>query len=40
MPTVRIYDAKQNKVVMAEKIEKTDAEWKKVLTADQYEITT
>jgi methionine-R-sulfoxide reductase len=40
MNTVRIYDAKQNKVVTVEKIEKTDAEWKKLLTAEQYEITT
>jgi peptide-methionine (R)-S-oxide reductase len=40
MTTVRIYDAKQNKVVTVEKIEKTDAEWKELLTADQYEITT
>ena len=40
MATVRIYDAKQNKVVTVEKIEKTDAEWKKLLTAEQYEITT
>ncbi len=40
MPTVQIYDAKQNKVVAVEKIEKTDAEWKKLLTAEQYEITT
>jgi hypothetical protein len=40
MGTVRIYDAKQNKVVTVEKIEKTDAEWKRLLTADQYEITT
>ena len=40
MATVRIYDAKQNKVVTVETIEKTDAEWKKLLTAEQYEITT
>ena len=40
MATVRIYDAKQNKVVTVEKIERTDAEWKKLLTPEQYEITT
>jgi peptide-methionine (R)-S-oxide reductase len=40
MATVRIYVAKQDKVVTVEKIEKTDVEWKKLLTADQYEITT
>ena len=40
MATVRIYDAEQSKEVTVEKIEKTDAEWKKLLTAGQYEITT
>ncbi len=38
--TVKIFDAKKNKVVSVEKIEKSDAEWKKLLTAQQYEITT
>ena len=38
--TVQIYDAKQNKVVTVEKIEKSDAEWKKLLSKKQYEITT
>ncbi len=38
--TVQIYDAKQNRVVTLEKIEKSDAEWKKLLTTKQYEITT
>ena len=40
MATVKIYDAKQNKVTTVERVEKTDAEWKKLLTAEQYEITT
>jgi peptide-methionine (R)-S-oxide reductase len=40
MATVRIYDAKQNKAVTVQRVEKTDAEWKKLLTAEQYEITT
>ena len=40
MTTVQIYDAKQNRVVSVEKIEKSDAEWKKLLTKKQYEITT
>lgn len=40
MATVQIYDASQGKVVTVERIEKPDAEWKKLLTKDQYEITT
>jgi peptide-methionine (R)-S-oxide reductase len=40
MTTVKIYDAKQNKVVTVERVGKTDAEWKKLLTEEQYEITT
>ena len=38
--TVQIYNARQNKVAEVEKIEKTDADWKKLLTEKQYEITT
>jgi peptide-methionine (R)-S-oxide reductase len=37
---IEIFDAKQNKVVTVEKTEKSDAEWKKLLTKEQYEITT
>jgi peptide-methionine (R)-S-oxide reductase len=40
MKTLQIFDAKQNKVVTVERIEKTDAEWKELLTKEQYEITT
>jgi len=40
MTTVRIYDARQNKVVTVEKIDKPDAEWQKLLTRNQYEIMT
>jgi peptide-methionine (R)-S-oxide reductase len=40
MATIQIFDARQNKVVTLEKIEKPDAEWKRALTAEQYEITT
>jgi len=39
MSNVQIYDAKQNKIVTLEKIEKSDAEWKKILTIKQFEIT-
>ncbi len=38
--TVQIYDAKQKRVVTVEKIEKSDAEWQKLLTKNLYEITT
>ena len=40
MATIQIYDAKQNKVVTVEKIEKTDEDWKKVLNKKECEITT
>jgi peptide-methionine (R)-S-oxide reductase len=40
MTTVQIYDTKQNKVLNLVRIEKSDAEWKKLLTQKQYEITT
>jgi peptide-methionine (R)-S-oxide reductase len=38
--TVPIYDARHNRLVSVEKIERSDAEWKKLLTKKQYEITT
>lgn len=38
--TIQIYNAKKNKVETVEKIEKTNEEWKKTLTRDQYQITT
>lgn len=40
MTTVQIYDARQNRVVTLEKIEKSDSEWKMLLTKKLYEITT
>ena len=40
MATVQIFDAKANRVLTVDMIEKPDAEWKKLLTARQYEITT
>jgi len=40
MTSVQIYDAKHNRVVTVKKIERSDAEWKKLLTEKQYEITT
>lgn len=40
MTSIQVYDARQGIVVSVEKIEKSDAEWKKLLTEQQYEITT
>ena len=40
MAKVRIYDARRGDVVTVERVEKPDAEWKKLLTTEQYEITT
>ena len=40
MASVQIFDARQNKIVTLERIEKTDDEWKNILTKKQYEITT
>jgi peptide-methionine (R)-S-oxide reductase len=40
MSTIELFDAKQNRVITVEKIEKSDMDWKKLLTPKQYEITT
>lgn len=40
MTVIKIYHARQDKVLELEKIEKSDAEWKKLLTPEQYEIST
>jgi peptide-methionine (R)-S-oxide reductase len=40
MTAVQIYDAMRKRVVTVEKMEKSDAEWGKLLTKRQYEITT
>ena len=37
---VRIFDVRQNKIVYLDRVVKTDDEWKKLLTREQYEITT
>jgi peptide-methionine (R)-S-oxide reductase len=37
---VQLYDFKSNSVVNADKIEKSDSEWKSLLGASEYEITT
>ena len=40
MEKIRIFDSSQNKEVLVEKVIKTDAEWRKILTPEQYNITT
>jgi peptide-methionine (R)-S-oxide reductase len=40
MKSINIFDVKQNKVITTEKVEKSDEEWRKLLTPKQYEITT
>lgn len=37
--TTDIFDYKQNKIIKVERIIKSDKEWKKILTAEQYEVT-
>jgi peptide-methionine (R)-S-oxide reductase len=37
---VRLFDSRQGKFVTVDKMIKTDDEWKKLLTREQYEITT
>jgi peptide methionine sulfoxide reductase msrA/msrB len=36
---IKIFDVSRNKIVEVERIVKTDAEWKKILTLEQYEVT-
>ncbi len=40
MKTIKIFNVEQNRVIDVEKMEKPDEEWKKLLTREQYEITT
>ena len=37
---MQIYDAKRNKVVTVNKIDKADSEWRKLLSEEQFKITT
>ena len=37
---MKIFDARLDKIVLVDRVEKSDAEWKKLLTPEQYEITT
>jgi len=36
---VQIFDSRQNKTLSVDKVIKTDAEWKKILTSEQYQVT-
>jgi peptide-methionine (R)-S-oxide reductase len=40
MENIQILDYQQNRVVTIEKVHKTKAEWKKLLTPEQYQVTT
>jgi len=40
MTTIKIYDAKLDRVIDTDKIERADGKWKKLLTREQYQITT
>jgi peptide-methionine (R)-S-oxide reductase len=40
MTTIRVFDVEQNKEISVERVERSDAEWKKLLTEKQYQITT
>ena len=40
MGTIQIFDSHQNKIIDVDKVIKTDSEWKKLLTPEQYRITT
>jgi peptide-methionine (R)-S-oxide reductase len=40
MRKIQIFDSLQNKIIDVDKLYKTDSEWKKLLTPEQYRITT
>jgi peptide-methionine (R)-S-oxide reductase len=39
MENIRIFDSRRNEIVEVEKVSKTDAEWQKMLSREQYAIT-
>ena len=39
MSKIRIFDSRQNKIVDVNTVHKTNAEWKRVLTPEQYHVT-
>ncbi len=36
---IKIFDSRRNEIIKVEKIHKTDSEWKKLLSREQYQIT-
>ena len=40
MDKIQIFDAHQNRIANVDKIRKKDTEWRKLLTREQYEVTT
>jgi peptide-methionine (R)-S-oxide reductase len=36
---IRVFDSRQNKIIEIDKIRKTKAEWKQLLTPEQYKVT-
>lgn len=40
MEHVQIFDCRQNGIISVEKVRKNNAEWKKLLTLEQYQVTT
>jgi len=40
MGKIQIFDSRQNKIIDVDKVHKTYSEWKKLLTPEQYRITT
>ncbi|MFP3898506.1 MAG: peptide-methionine (R)-S-oxide reductase MsrB [Dehalococcoidia bacterium] len=39
MTEMQIFDARQNRIVTVERVDKSNAEWEQVLTREQYQIT-
>jgi peptide-methionine (R)-S-oxide reductase len=40
MERLQIFDSRQNKILYLDKVRKTNADWKKILMPEQYQVTT